>query len=263
MAGSLAGALVASPTLHFNDWDIGLISGFYLAGAVVGALVFGWLTDRYGRNKLFFITLGLYAAATAATAFSFNLASFCLFRFLTGAGIGGEYSAINSTIQEFTPARLRGRIDMAINGSFWIGGALGAAASIYLLNPAHFIADMGWRAAFFIGALWRSCILVTTDVHSGKPALACHPRTRKKGRSRSSHEIEAEFSARNIALSDPKTLKPLRIRPRKHTPLTDVFRRALRYLSCRTLVGLALMSGAKLFLQRNLLHLRICVDDIL
>ncbi|HEY0146932.1 MAG TPA: MFS transporter, partial [Methylovirgula sp.] len=96
LAGSLAGALVASPTLHFNDWDIGLISGFYLAGAVVGALIFGWLTDRYGRKKLFFITLGLYALATAATAFSFNLASFCLFRFLTGAGIGGEYAAINS-----------------------------------------------------------------------------------------------------------------------------------------------------------------------
>ncbi len=92
----------------------------------------------FGRKKLFFITLGLYSLATAATAFSFDLVSFCLFRFLTGAGIGGEYSAINSTIQEFTPARLRGRTDIIINGTFWIGGAIGAAASIVLLVPGRF-----------------------------------------------------------------------------------------------------------------------------
>jgi MFS family permease len=105
LAGSLAGALVASPRLHLSDWDVGLASSVYLAGAVVGALLFGWATDRFGRKKLFFITLGLYTVATAATAFSFDLFSFCLFRFFTGAGIGGEYSAINSTIQEFMPAR--------------------------------------------------------------------------------------------------------------------------------------------------------------
>ncbi|MEJ0051438.1 MAG: MFS transporter [Methylovirgula sp.] len=246
LAGSLAGALVASPTLHFNDWDIGLISGFYLAGAVVGALIFGWLTDRYGRKKLFFITLGLYAAATAATAFSFNLASFCLFRFLTGAGIGGEYSAINSTIQEFTPARLRGRVDMAINGSFWVGGALGAAASIYLLNPAHFSADMGWRAAFFIGALLALGILaLRTFIPESPRWLVIHGHEKKA--EAIVGQIEAEFSARNIALSDPETLKPLRIKPRSHTPLAEVFRALFVTFRPRTLVGLALMSAQSFF----------------
>ena len=105
---------------------------------------------------------------------------------MTGAGIGGEYSAINSTIQEFTPARLRGRIDMAINGSFWIGGALGAAASIYLLNPAHFSADMGWRVAFFIGALLALGILaLRTFIPESPRWLVIH-----------GHEKEAEADCR-------------------------------------------------------------------
>ncbi|HXN87957.1 MAG TPA: MFS transporter, partial [Methylocella sp.] len=120
LAGSIAGALEASPRLHFSAAGIGLASSFYLAGAVIGALGFGWMTDRLGRRLLFFITLGLYLVSTTATAFAWNLESFCLFRMLTGAGIGGEYSAVNSTIQEMIPARYRGWTDLAINGSFWI-----------------------------------------------------------------------------------------------------------------------------------------------
>ena len=126
LAGSVAGALKASPVLQFSNADVGLAASAYLAGAVLGALFFGWLTDRLGRKKLFFITLAVYLVATAATAFSWNLWSFALFRFLTGAGIGGEYAAINSTIQELIPARVRGWTDLVINGSFWIGAALGA-----------------------------------------------------------------------------------------------------------------------------------------
>jgi MFS family permease len=135
LAGALTGALKESPTLRFSNTDIGLASSAYLAGAVLGAIFFGWLTDRLGRKKLFFITLFVYLTATAATAFSWNFWSFCLFRFLTGAGIGGEYTAINSTIQELIPARVRGWTDLVINGSFWVGAALGAAGSVVLLDP--------------------------------------------------------------------------------------------------------------------------------
>jgi MFS family permease len=152
LAGAVAGALRESPVLQLSSAGIGLAASAYLAGAVLGAIFFGWLTDRLGRKRLFFITLGVYLVATAATAFSWDFWSFALFRFLTGAGIGGEYAAINSTIQELVPARVRGWTDLVINGSFWVGAAAGAAGSIVLLDPALLPADMGWRAAFAIGA---------------------------------------------------------------------------------------------------------------
>src|SRR3954470_6702004 len=152
LAGTVAGALKESPILQFSNADVGLAGSAYLVGAVLGAIFFGWLTDRLGRKKLFFITLTVYLLATAATAFSWNLTSFLLFRFITGAGIGGEYAAINSTIQELVPARVRGWTDLVINGSFWIGAALGALAAIVLLDPAVLAPDHGWRAAFLIGA---------------------------------------------------------------------------------------------------------------
>src|SRR5436853_2339354 len=152
LAGAVSGALKASPQLNFSNADVGLASSAYLAGAVIGALGFGWLTDRIGRRKLFFITLALYLLATAATALSWNVASYALFRFLTGAGIGGEYTAINSTIQELVPARYRGWTDLVINGSFWVGAAIGAVSAIVLLDPALLAPDHGWRLAYFIGA---------------------------------------------------------------------------------------------------------------
>lgn len=148
LAGAVASALKSSPTLQFSNADVGIAGSAYIAGAVLGALGFGWLTDRLGRRKLFFITLFLYVAATAATAFSWNLATFVLFRFLTGAGIGGEYTAINSTIQEFTPARLRGWTDLAINGTFWVGAGIGAAGSIVLLDPGLLPPDWGGAPVF-------------------------------------------------------------------------------------------------------------------
>src|SRR5438034_4127873 len=152
LAGAISPALKESPQLQFSNADVGLASSAYLAGAVLGALFFGWLTDRLGRKRLFFITLTVYLLATASTALSSNLASFALFRFVTGAGIGGEYTAINSAIQELVPARYRGWTDLVINGSFWIGAAIGAAGSIVLLDPALLSPDLGWRFAFLIGA---------------------------------------------------------------------------------------------------------------
>ena len=152
IAGSLTGALQESPTLRFTPTQIGLSASAYLVGNVIGAALFGWLTDMFGRKRLFNITLGLYLLATAATAMAWDFWSFAVFRFLTGAGIGGEYTAINSAIQEVIPARMRGWTDLAINGSFWIGAALGAAGSLVLLDPMLFRPDVGWRLAFGIGA---------------------------------------------------------------------------------------------------------------
>src|SRR5438105_11504931 len=152
IAGSIVGALEESPVLHFTPAQIGLVASAYLAGAVTGALLFGYLTDRFGRRKLFMVTLGLYLAATAATALSWDFWSFAVFRVLTGAGIGGEYAAINSAIQELIPARYRGRTDLAINGSFWLGAALGALGAVVLLRPGLLPPDWGWGAAFGIGA---------------------------------------------------------------------------------------------------------------
>jgi MFS family permease len=151
LGGSLAGALKRADTLGFTDPQLGLSSSIYLAGAVLGALLFGYLTDRYGRRRLFSWTLLLYLCATAATGLSWNLASFTLLRFLTGAGIGGEYAAINSAIDELVPARLRGRIDLWINGTFWLGIMLGSSVATIFLSPRVFGGRLGWRLAFCSG----------------------------------------------------------------------------------------------------------------
>ena len=192
LAGALSGALKQSPILQFSNTDIGLAGSAYLAGAVLGALFFGWLTDRLGRKKLFFITLSVYLVAAAATAFSWNFWSFMLFRFLTGAGIGGEYAAINSTIQELVPARVRGWTDLVINGSFWIGAAIGAVGSIVLLDPAFVGPDLGWRLAFLIGAALGLVIFCHADVAAGKSPrwLMTH------GRADEAERIVADIEAR-------------------------------------------------------------------
>src|SRR5258707_5044525 len=145
LAGSVAAALQTSPRLHLTAEQVGLTGSAYLAGAVLGALFFGHLTDRLGRKKLFNVTLGVYLVATALTAFSWNFESFLFFRFLTGAGIGGEYFAINSAIQELIPARLRGRPDLAINGRVLLGAGAGALVSVPLLDPKLFRPDLGLR----------------------------------------------------------------------------------------------------------------------
>ncbi len=243
LAGSVSGALKASPRLHFSDADVGLASSFYLIGAVAGALVFGWMTDRLGRRLLFFVTLGLYLAAAAATAFSWNLASFCLFRLLTGAGIGGEYSAVNSTIQEMIPARYRGRTDLAVNGSFWIGGAIGAGGSILLLDPAIINPELGWRLAFLIGSVLGLVILFLRAFIPESPRwLVIHGKEEEA--ERITGEIEAEAGSQ---LKSDADLKPMRIRPRQFTPLTEVFNTIFVTYRQRALVGLMLMAAQAFF----------------
>lgn len=244
LAGSLASALRQSPALQLTSVEVGLAGSAYIAGAVLGALFFGWLTDRLGRKKLFFITVAVYAAATMATAFSWNFLSFALFRFLTGAGIGGEYSAINSTIQELIPARVRGWTDLVINGSFWIGAAIGAAGSIVLLNPTVIDPEFGWRLAFFIGGVLGVFIFLMRMWLPESPRwLIIHGRPEQAEAIVAG--IEAKFRNQGHVLPPPSEVR-IRLRPRRYTPLREVAACLLQAQRQRTLVGLALM-GAQAF----------------
>jgi MFS family permease len=245
LAGAVASALKTSSTLHFSNTDIGYAGSAYIAGAVLGALGFGWLTDRLGRRKLFFITLTLYLAATAATALSWNLASFLLFRFLTGAGIGGEYTAINSTIQEFTPARVRGWTDLGINGTFWVGAGIGAAGSLVLLDPHLLPGDWGWRGCFFIGAILALGILpMRIWVPESPRWLLTHGE--KQEATTIVEDIEARFRRTGHQLDDNATTC-LRLRTRDHTPLSEVFHAIFTVHRRRALVGLSLMTAQAFF----------------
>ena len=243
LAGSLSGALKESPTLQFSNLDLGLASSAYLAGAVLGALGFGWLTDRMGRKKLFFITLAVYLTATAATALSWNVASYALFRFLTGAGIGGEYTAINSTIQELVPARYRGWTDLVINGSFWIGAAIGAISAIVLLDPAVIDPDIGWRLAYLTGACLGLVVFVMRMWIPESPRwLMTH------GRPDEAHAIVADIerSVTGHVQDQSQVLPKIKLRMRTHTPLREVAHTLFYTYRRRSLVGLALM-GAQAF----------------
>lgn len=245
LVGAVAGALKLSPVLQFTNTDIGLASSAYLAGAVLGALFFGWLTDRIGRKKLFFVTLTVYLIATAATAFSWNFWSFVVFRFLTGAGIGGEYTAINSTIQELIPARVRGWTDLVINGSFWIGAAIGAVASIALLNPALLPVDIGWRAAFAIGALLSTVIFVMRMWIPESPRwLVTHGRPAEAEAIVAG--IETSLRRQGHALSAGPFAR-IRLRVRSHTPLREVADVLFKGQRQRSLVGLSLMAAQAFF----------------
>lgn len=245
LAGTVAGALKASPVLQFSNADVGLAASAYLAGAVLGALFFGWLTDRLGRKKLFFITLAVYLVATAATAFSWNLWSFMLFRFLTGAGIGGEYAAINSTIQELVPARVRGWTDLVINGSFWIGAALGAVGAIVLLDPAHLAPDHGWRAAFLIGSLLALVIFLMRMWLPESPRwLMTHGRIDEAEAIVAG--IEARLRAEGHVIPDTPAAR-IRLEPRRSTPFSEVFDTLLRRHRDRAAVGFTLMAAQAFF----------------
>ena len=170
----------ASSGLHLSTAGVGLAGSIYIAGACTGALVFGYLTDRFGRKKMFMITLGIYLTATALTALSFAPWWFFVFRFITGAGIGGEYAAINSAIDELIPARVRGRVDLIINGSYWVGTAAGAAATLVLLNPKLLAVDLGWRLCFALGVvLALAILLVRRNVPESPRWLFIHGREKQ------------------------------------------------------------------------------------
>ena len=246
LAGSIAGALQESPVLRFGPAEVGLVGTAYLVGAVIGAVLFGYLTDRFGRKKLFFVTLGLYLTATAATALSWDFWSFAVFRALTGAGIGGEYTAINSAIQEFVPARFRGRTDLAINGSFWIGAALGAAGAVLFLQPGTLPPDWGWRAAFGIGAVLGLGILMLRRLLPESPRwLMLHARL---------DEAEAVIGQieQRVANAADAPLPPLsgsriRLAAASRTPIVRMVLAIVRDYPQRTVLGLVLMGSQAFF----------------
>lgn len=234
--GAVSGVLQEPGTLGLSSSAIGLLASFYLAGAIAGALFFGYLTDRFGRKRLFTITLGVYLLGVLLSAFSWNLWSFATFRFLTGAGIGGEYGAINSAIDELIPARVRGRVDLTINGSYWLGAALGAGASVVLLNPAWLPVDIGWRIGFGFGAAIGLIILLLRRLLPESPRwLLTHGYPERA--ETVVNEIERRCGAPN---REPPT-DTLTIHPRRHFSLRIVFKTLFGPYRRRTILGLALM----------------------
>jgi len=245
LAGSLGGILTRRETLGLTDTEVGATATCYLAGAVIGALLFGYGTDRFGRKKLFFITVAVYLIGTALSAFSWNFASYACFRALTGAGIGGEYAAINSAIDELIPARVRGRVDLRINGSYWVGAALGSGATVILLDPNRFPIWLGWRFAFAIGAtLGLIVIFFRRWIPESPRWLMIH------GRNAEAEAIVDEVERRIVA--DPETLPahdspPTRIHTRTHTPWREIWNAVAHQHRHRSFLGFVLMTTQAFF----------------
>jgi MFS family permease len=242
MVGNVSARLTEPGSgLAITAGQIGVAAAIYVVGACVGALVFGQLTDRFGRKKLFLLTLGLYLAATVATAFSFAPWYFFLTRFLTGAGIGGEYAAVNSAVDELIPARNRGRVDLAINGSYWLGAALGAAGSLVLLNGDWLPLNLGWRLAFGIGATFGLVVLlVRRNVPESPRWLFIHGREEEA--ERIVDEIERDVVAHTGAdLDEPD--RELTIHQRHTIGFREIAHVAFTRYPKRAVLGLALFVG--------------------
>jgi MFS family permease len=252
IVGSVAGAISAKGSgIHIASADVaGLAASLYVAGACFGALLFGQLTDRFGRKKLFMITLGVYLAATFATAFSWTAVFFFACRFVTGMGIGGEYSAINSAIDELIPAKHRGRIDIVINGTYWAGAAAGALLSVVALHVFSPLLD--WRVCFGLGfVLGLAILIVRRHVPESPRWLFIH------GREHEAEQVTSEIE-REVADDTGQTLEPvdpddtIKIRQRKAIGLVEITRTVLKDYPRRTVLGLALFIG-QAFLYNSIL----------
>jgi MFS family permease len=242
LMGAISAVLQRGDVLGFSAAQIGSISSAYLAGAVVGGLIFGHLTDRFGRRTFFFVSLSTYLIGVALTASSWNLTSFATFRFLTGAGIGGEYSAVNSAIDELIPARFRGRIDLMINGSFWLGALAGAASTALILDSKIFAVNVGWRIGFGAGAIIGSVILYLRRFIPESPRwLFTHGQRGEAEKIVS--EFEEELGASGKALPDPASGEPLRIVVRPRFGLNLMLRPLLAEYRQRSILGLMLMAA--------------------
>lgn len=251
LAGAVGGILTRHETLGLSDTQVGATATCYLAGAVVGALFFGYGTDRFGRKKLFFITVAVYLIGTGLSAFSWNFWSYAFFRAITGAGIGGEYAAINSAIDELIPARVRGRVDLIVNGSYWIGAAMGAAATLVLLDPRNLPIWLGWRFAFGIGAMLGLIVIFFRRWIPESPRwLMIHGRNPEA--ERIVGDVERKIIGANAtgiistsrAYSDAP---PTRIRTRTRTPWREIWDAIVHEHRRRSLLGFVLMSTQAFF----------------
>ena len=242
IVGSIAARLTSEGSgLGLTDSEVLTAGSIYVAGACLGALFFGQLTDRFGRKKLFLITLFVYLIATVATAFAESVAYFYACRFVTGAGIGGEYAAINSAIDELIPARVRGRVDLIINGSYWLGAAAGAVAAIFLLDTSLFAEDLGWRLAFGLGAVFALAILlVRRHVPESPRWLFIHGREEEAERIVDQIEGEVREST-GEELEEPEDA--ITVRQRKTISFRTIASVAFKRYPKRTALGFALFVG--------------------
>ena len=241
IVAALGPVLTHTTTLHLTESEVGLAASAYLAGSVLGAVVFSYLTDRQGRKKWFMITLLLYLTATVLTAVSWNLWSFMFFRFLTGAGIGGEYAAINSAIDELIPARWRGQTNLAINGSWWLGAAAGALLTIVLLNPHLIPEHLGWRLCFGLGAvLGIGIVLIRRLIPESPRWLMTHRRVEEAEAVVS--KIEDQISREEGLASLPTPEGSMTVHSRSHATLGTVARQLLHAYPRRTVLGIVLLT---------------------
>jgi MFS family permease len=243
MVGNVSSRLTEKGSgIELDPAQIGVAAAIYIAGACLGALFFGHLTDRFGRRNLFMLTLAVYLVATVATAFAFAPWYFFVTRFFTGAGIGGEYAAINSAIDELIPARVRGRVDLVINGTYWLGSAAGAAGALVVLNTANFAANIGWRLAFGIGAIFGIFVLlVRRNVPESPRWLFIHGREQEAERVVAGIEQEIEHDT-GQPLPEPRG-RPLKVRQRETISFREIARVAFKLYPRRAVLGLALFIG--------------------
>jgi MFS family permease len=241
IVGSIAGAISAKGSgIDISSGQVaGWAASMYVAGACFGALLFGRLTDIFGRKRLFMITLGVYLAATIATAFAWSPLFFFACRFVTGMGIGGEYSAINSAIDELIPAAHRGRIDIIINGTYWAGAAAGALLSVAALHI--FSPLLSWRVCFGLGfILGLAILIVRRHVPESPRWLFIH------GREREAEEVTRDIERQvmestGAELDDPDDT--ITINQRKSIGLWEISKAIVATYPKRTVLGLALFIG--------------------
>jgi MFS family permease len=258
LAGSLAGVLQDKKGLGLSGPQVAASASIYLAGAVIGALLFGYLTDRFGRRKLFLVTLATYSLATAGTALSWNFPIFGMFRFFTGVGIGGEYAAINSAVDELIPGKVRGTVDLFVNGTFWVGATVGAVASLALLSGHALPPNVGWRLAFGVGAvLGIGVFMMRLSVPESPRWLML--RGREDDANQIVGDIECKVSEKKGDLPEPEGAK-LKLRVRDHTPLTEIFHSMFKDNLQRSLLGLALMVGQSFFFNAVFFTYGLVVD---